>query len=146
MYLYNMIFLLWDVAKAVSTKSIVLINCRKKKSSAKSTFILCNWLNESVLKSLKPKWSGPKSEKNCPGRNFVFCFWPDQARTEISISFTGQAEPGPKFLLRAGLGQDCSRAGRAWKIRPLQTSNLHTSHLEDYGNLRIPPSQYKERP
>ena len=41
---------------------------------------MCKQLNGQVLKSLKPKWSGSKSEKKIdwagPGTNFEFFFWP----------------------------------------------------------------------
>ena len=62
-------------------------------------------MNRPVLKSLKPKQSGPKLENMAgPDRtqNFVFCFW----------------------LGWAGRGHDCSHAGWPEKIRPFQTSNV----------------------
>ena len=43
------------------TKSIILINYRKRNNQQKNTFIICKQLNKPVLKTLKPKQSGPKS-------------------------------------------------------------------------------------
>ena len=64
-------------------------------------------LNGPILKSLKTKRSGPKSEKKGgpgSGQNFVFRFRPARARTEI-INFPSRwVGFRPKFfsLLRAG--------------------------------------------
>ena len=94
----------------MNAKSVVLINCRKKK---KKTFIMCKQLNGPVLKSVKPSCLGWnwKKKKIWPGQNFVSRF-----RPEISISLSGRAGPGLKFfsLLRTG-------PGLVWKIRPMQT-------------------------
>ena len=46
--------------KAINTKSIVLINCRKINHQQKNIFIIHKQLNGPVLKSLKPKQPGPK--------------------------------------------------------------------------------------
>ena len=76
--------------KAINIKLVVLINCRKINLHAKT------------LKSLKPKWSGPKSEKNRSGRARVKILYFVLDRVEILISLSGRA--------------------RTWEIRPVQTS------------------------
>ena len=82
-------------------------------------FIICKQLNGPVLKSLKTKRSVPKLEKNL---------------AKIFYFFLCRAELGPKFqfLFRAARaeiffftsGRVCSHAGRALKIRSVQTSSL----------------------
>ena len=47
----------------MNTKSVVLTNYRKINHQQKNAFIICKQLNGTFLKSLKSKWSGPKSEK-----------------------------------------------------------------------------------
>ena len=63
----------------------------------KNMFIMCYELNRSVLKSLKSKRSGLKSEKNWSGKDFVLC---SRLESKISLFFW----VGPKFLslVRAG--------------------------------------------
>ena len=69
---------------------------------------MCKKLNGSVLKSLKPKWSGSKLEIKLvwpgPGQNFVFRFGPDRDRTKILIFLSDRDGLGPKhlFLFRHG--------------------------------------------
>ena len=60
---------------------------------------------QKKLKSLKPKWSGPKSEKKLVGSG--------RARAEILISLSRRARLGLKFLFlfRAGPG-----SGRNFKF------------------------------
>ena len=93
--------------KSANTKSVVSMNW-KKKLLARNTFIECNHLNGPVLKSVKLKRSGPKSEKNLtrlgPSQNDVFCFGLGLARNKIL------------FLLRAKSGLDSSHAGPGLKI------------------------------
>ena len=69
------------------------------------------------LKSLKCKWSGPKSEKNWSGRARakILHFVSGRARTEILISLSGWAGLGPKYLFffRAGAEICIFTSGRA---------------------------------
>ena len=68
--------------KAISDKSVVLINCRKINHQQKNTFIMSEQLNGLVLKSLKTN-----RKKN----------WLSWAWSKILNFATGRAELGPKF-------------------------------------------------
>ena len=60
-----------------------------------NTFIKCKQLNGLVLKLLKLKRSGPKSEKeNCSGRVeiLLFCFGSGGARAEFHFLFRAEPE------------------------------------------------------
>ena len=70
--------------KAVNTKSVVLINCRKINHQQENTFMVCKQLNGPVLKSLKPKRSWLKLEKKLAGPGSgQNCFETGRARAEF---------------------------------------------------------------
>ena len=96
------------------TTRLFWLNCRKINHQHKNVFIICNQLNEPVLKSLKPSCVGRTQKKNWPGRaewkfyilfqagpssglNFNFSFGSSRARTKISIFFLSLFQAGPRL-------------------------------------------------
>ena len=97
-----------------------LINCREINHHQKSTFIIWKQLNGRILKSLKPKWAVPKSEKkNWPGwarAKIVYFLGSSWTRVEISIPLSGWSGPIRDYSHGSLVGTGPKKSG---SCRPL---------------------------